>query len=134
MKYIITESQKKYLMESDLESLLKRLQDDSDSFYEKNKDLIDRHLYLTSKKDERDYRLNPKFTLSVINKNTNPQIVGKVKWPYPYKGKESKTGYLTISIGGKKQFPKLLDTPNIYDISKEIIRQKIEKHDPFDFK
>jgi hypothetical protein len=122
MEYIITESQLKLLMENDLES-----------FYEKNKDLIDRYNYLKDKEEEKQHRINPNFTLSVINKNTNPQILAKVKWPFSYKGKESKTGYLSISIGGPKQFPEMLNTPNIYEISKDIISQKLEKHNPFEF-
>jgi hypothetical protein len=123
MKYIIKESQYKLLVENDF-----------DSFYEKNRELIDRYNYLKDKKEEKEHRDNPIFTLSVINKNTNPQIVGKVKWPYSYKGKKSKTGYLTIHIGGPKEFPEMLDTPNIYEISKNIISNKLQKHDPFDFK
>ena len=134
MEIIIKESQYRLLMENDLESLMARLKSDSDSFYQKNKDLIDRHQYLTSKRDEHEYRVDPKFTLSVINKTTNPQIVAKVKWPYPYKGKVSKTGYLTIYVGGPKDFPEMLDTPDIHDISKNIISNKLQKHDPFDFK
>ena len=122
MKYIIKESQYKLLVENDF-----------DSFYEKNRELIDRYNYLKDKKEEKEHRDNPIFTLSVINKNTNPQIVGKVKWPYSYKGKESKTGYLTIYVGGPTEFPEMLNTPNIREISKEIISHKLEKHDPFEF-
>ena len=120
-------------METDLESLLSRLKSDTSSFYEKNKDLIDRHEYLLRKNDEYEHRVNPKFTISVINKDTNPQIVGKVKFPFPYKGKISKSGYLTIAIGGPKEFPEMLDTPNIREISKRIISHKLQKNDPFEF-
>ena len=122
MKYIITESQYKVLVENDF-----------DSFYEKNRELIDRYNYLKDKKEEKEHRDNPIFTLSVINKNIYPQIMAKVKWPFLYKGEKTNKGYLTIAIGGEKQFPELLDTPNIREISKEIISHKLEKHDPYDF-
>ncbi len=133
MKIIITESHTKLLMENDLESLRDKLELQRDSLYGDNKNLIDRYLYLIKKKEEEEYRNNPKFTLSVVNKNVYPQITAKVKWPFTYKGKPSKTGYLSIIIGGQKQFPELLNTLNIYEISKQIISDKLQKHNPFEF-
>ena len=129
MRIIITESQFNSLEnKNNLEQLLSKVKSHHDSFYEKNKDVIDRYHYLQKKMEEEKFIEDPKFTLSVINKETNPQIVAKIKYPFPYKGKESKSGYLTLHIGGKKRFPQWLNTPNIEEISKDIIRQKLRQN------
>ena len=102
-----------------------------DAFYNKNKEFLDKYLHFKNKLAQLNFLENPKFSLSVINKTSNPQVVAKVKWPFEYNGKFVKNGYATLHIGGKKLFPQWLDTPNIYETSENIIRYKLLSNSSF---
>jgi hypothetical protein len=111
--------------------LINAMQSTLDRFYEKHKEVIDRHYYLKNKDEQHEFAKNPKFSLSVINKSTNPQILAKVKWPFEYNGNNNKNGYITMHVGGKKQFPEWLNTPNVEEISREIISNKLLSNTSF---
>ena len=119
------------LTKDNMPDLINSMQHSLDRFYEKHKEVIDRHNYLKNKEEQHEMVKNPKFSLSVINKSTNPQIVARVKWPFEYNGKITKGGYISLHIGGKKQFPEWLDTPNIEEISRKIISNKLLSNNSF---
>lgn len=119
------------LTKDKMPDLINTIQSSLDAFYEKHKEVIDRHYYLKNKEEQQVLAKNPKFSLSVINKSTNPQILAKVKWPFEYNGNNSKNGYITMHVGGKKQFPEWLNTPNVEEISREIISNKLLSNTSF---
>ena len=119
------------LTKDKMSDLINSMQSSLDRFYEKHKEVIDRHYYLKNKDEQQEFVKNPKFSLSVINKSTNPQILAKVKWPFEYNGKTNKNGYIAMHVGGKNQFPEWLDTPNVKEISRKIISNKLLSNTSF---
>jgi hypothetical protein len=110
----------------ELEALAKRMETDLKSYYEKNKETIDKYYEFKHAIDVRRHIEQPKFTLLVINNAKIPYIIATVKFPFEYNGKKTKNGHVKIYIGSERQFPELLDTPNIYEISRKIITQKLD--------
>lgn len=109
----------------ELESLAKRMETDLKSYYEKNKETIDKYYEFKHNIDVRRHIEQPKFTLLVYNAKI-PYIIATVKFPFEYNGKKTKNGHVKIYIGSERQFPELLNTPNIYEISRKIITQKLD--------
>lgn len=81
---------------------------------EENRRIIEDYLYLTDKIVEIDYRVNPKYTLSVVNKKDIDKgyILAKVKWPFLFKGRIKSPPYISVHIGSLKNIPKGLKTLN----------------------
>jgi hypothetical protein len=109
----------------ELEALVKRMETDLKSYYEKNKETIDKYYEFKHNIDVRRHIEQPKFTLLAINAKI-PYIIATVKFPFEYNGKKTKNGHVKIYIGSERQFPELLNTPNIYEISRKIITQKLD--------
>jgi len=110
----------------ELASLVKRMDVDLKSYYENNKETIDKYNQFKRDIDKQRHIENPKFSLQLSNKERHPSIVASVKFPFEYKGKVSKYKFISINVGGKKRFPELLDTPNVFETAKEIIIQKLK--------
>lgn len=73
-----------------------------------NRKVIEDYLYLTNKLSEMDYRLNPNYTLSVVNQKDIDKgyILAKVKWPYMFKGRIKSPPYISVHLGSLKRYPK----------------------------
>jgi hypothetical protein len=73
-----------------------------------NRKVIEDYLYLTNKLAEMDYRLNPNYTLSVVNQTDIDKgyILAKVKWPYIFKGRIKYPPYISIHLGSLRKYPK----------------------------
>jgi hypothetical protein len=85
--------------------------------------LIEDYLYLTNKLSEMDYRLNPNYTLSVVNQTDIDKgyILAKVKWPYLFKGRIKYPPYISIHLGSLKKYPKgIQDTELLNEVSRKI--------------
>jgi hypothetical protein len=99
------------------EELSKFMEDES------NRKVIEDYLYLTNKLSEMDYRLNPNYTLSVVNQTDIDKgyILAKVKWPYLFKGRIKSPPYISIHLGSLKRYPKgIIDTDLLNSVSSKI--------------
>lgn len=88
-----------------------------------NRKVIEDYLYLTNKLSEMDYRLNPNYTLSVVNQTDIDKgyILAKVKWPYLFKGRIKYPPYISIHLGSLKKYPKgIQDTELLNEVAKKI--------------
>ncbi|WP_396197139.1 hypothetical protein [Flavobacterium sp.] len=99
------------------EELIKLMEDHN------NRKVIQDYLYLTNKLSEMDYRLNPNYTLSVVNQTDIDKgyILAKVKWPYLFKGRIKNPPYISIHLGSLKKYPKgIQDTELLNEVQKKI--------------
>ena len=99
------------------EELIKLMEDHN------NRKVIEDYLYLTNKLSEMDYRLNPNYTLSVVNQTDIDKgyILAKVKWPYLFKGRIKNPPYISIHLGSLKKYPKgIQDTELLNEVQKKI--------------
>jgi hypothetical protein len=88
-----------------------------------NRKVIEDYLYLTNKLVEMDYRLNPNYTLSVVNQTDIDKgyILAKVKWPYFFKGRIKYPPYISIHLGSLKKYPKGIgDTELLNEVQRKI--------------
>jgi len=88
-----------------------------------NRKVIEDYLYLTNKLVEMDYRLNPNYTLSVVNQTDIDKgyILAKVKWPYLFKGRIKYPPYISIHLGSLKKYPKGIgDTELLNEVQRKI--------------
>lgn len=102
------------LMEVELQKLMDN---------ESNRKLIEDYLYLSQKLEELNYRLNPNYTLSVVNQTDIDKgyILAKVKWPYLFKGRIKYPPYISIHLGSLKKYPKgIQDTELLNEVSRKI--------------
>ena len=114
-----------------MEEELKKLLDQSN-----NRKVIEDYLYLTNKLEEINYRLNPKYTLSVVNQTDNDKgyILAKVKWPYLFKGRIKTPPYISIHLGSIKKYPKGLQDPELLSIIPTKIQSYINEVAPVELK
>jgi hypothetical protein len=131
VKKIVNEEDFDYKDSVDLKDSISQVNSDFDKLYEKYKDIIHKYHYVKSKVSELETRNDPHFTLSVSNNRGSKGIVAKVKWKLPYNGVYKE--YISVYIGGEKNYPLLLDTPNILDIAKNKIKNMVDKHEPFHY-
>ena len=103
---------------------------------EENRRIIEDYLYLTNKLNEIDYRLNPKYTLSVVNrKDVNKgYILAKVKWPFLFKGRIKSPPYISVHIGSLKRYPKGVNDPELLSIVDKKIKDYINEVAPLELK
>lgn len=88
-----------------------------------NRKVIEDYLYLTNKLAEMDYRLNPNYTLSVVNQTDIDKgyILAKVKWTYLFKGRIKYPPYISIHLGSLKKYPKgIQDTELLNEVPRKI--------------
>jgi hypothetical protein len=88
-----------------------------------NRKVIEDYLYLTNKLAEMDYRLNPNYTLSVVNQTDIDKgyILAKVKWPYIFKGRIKYPPYISIHLGSLRKYPKgIEDTELLNEVPRKI--------------
>ena len=114
-----------------MEEELKKLLDHSN-----NRKVIEDYLYLTSKLEEINYRLNPNYTLSVVNQTDNDKgyILAKVKWPYMFKGRIKSPPYISIHLGSLKKYPKGIQDPELLSIIPSKIQSYINEVAPVELK
>jgi hypothetical protein len=102
-------------------------------FYESNKDVIDDYLYMKSKLEELDYRMNLHFKLNILNSKTSGQVINaKVKFPYITKGGgKSKYPYLNVHIGKLSDFKGGLNDPEVKITALKKIKEYIDSKFPY---
>jgi hypothetical protein len=115
----------------DLKDSISQVNSDFDKLYEKYKDIIHKYHYVKNKVSELKTRNDPHFTLGVAKNRGAKGITAKVKWKLPYNGVYK--DYISVYIGGEKRYPLLLDTPNIFEIAKNKIKNMVDKHEPFQY-
>jgi hypothetical protein len=110
---------------------LAKLMDDNN-----NRKVIEDYLYLTNKLAEMDYRLNPNYTLSVVNQTdiNKGYILAKVKWPYLFKGRIKYPPYISIHLGSLKKYPKGIQDPELLSIIPSKIQSYIDEVAPVELK
>lgn len=103
---------------------------------EENRNIIEDYLYLTNKINEIDYRLNPKYTLSVVNKKDIDKgyILAKVKWPFLFKGRIKSPPYISVHIGSLKKYPKGIEDPELLNAVTRKIQDYINEVAPLELK
>lgn len=101
-----------------------------------NRKVIEDYLYLTNKLAEMDYRLNPNYTLSVVNQTDIDKgyILAKVKWPYLFKGRIKYPPYISIHLGSLKKYPKGIQDPELLSIIPSKIQSYIDEVAPVELK
>jgi hypothetical protein len=101
-----------------------------------NRKVIEDYLYLTNKLAEMDYRLNPNYTLSVVNQTdiNKGYILAKVKWPYLFKGRIKYPPYISIHLGSLKKYPKGIQDPELLSIIPSKIQSYIDEVAPVELK
>ena len=102
-------------------------------FYESNKDVIDDYLYMKSKLEELDYRMNLHFKLNILNSKTSGQVINaKVKFPYITKeGGKSKYPYINVHIGKLSDFKGGLNDPEVKITALKKIKEYIDSKFPY---
>ena len=108
------------------EELIKLMEDHN------NRKVIEDYLYLTNKLSEMDYRLNPNYTLSVVNQTDidKGNILAKVKWPYLFKGRKKYPPYISIHLGTLKKYPKGIQDPELLKVAPRKIQSYIDEVAP----
>jgi hypothetical protein len=98
--------------------------------------IIEDYLYLTSKLEEIKYRLNPTYTLSVVNKKDIDKgyILAKVKWPYLFKGRIKSPPYISVHLGSLKKYPKGILEPELLHQAPIKIKAYIDEVAPIQLK
>ena len=102
-------------------------------FYESNKDVIDDYLYMQSKLEELEYRLNLNYKLNILNSKTSGQVINaKVKFPYISRetGK-LKYPYLNVHIGKLSDFKGGINDPEVKISALKKIKEYIDSKYPF---
>lgn len=102
-------------------------------FYESNKDVIDDYLYMKSKLEELEYRLNIHYKLNILNSKSSGQVINaKVKFPYiSREGEKSKYPYLNVHIGKLSDFKGGLKDPEVKIAALKKIKEYIDSKYPF---
>jgi len=103
---------------------------------EANRKVVEDYLYLTKKIEEIEYRLNPKYTLSVVNQKDIDKgyILAKVKWPFLFKGRIKSPPYISVHLGSLKKYPKGTKDPELLSIVSSKIQTYINEVAPVELK
>lgn len=103
---------------------------------ENKRKVIEDYLYLTNKLAELDYRLNPNYTLSVVNQKDIDKgyILAKVKWPYLFKGRIKNPPYISIHLGSLKKYPKGVHDSKLLSEVQRKIQSYIDEVAPVELK
>jgi hypothetical protein len=103
---------------------------------EANRKVVEDYLYLTNKIEEIEYRLNPKYTLSVVNQKDIDKgyILAKVKWPYLFKGRIKSPPYISVHLGSLKKYPKGIKDPQLLSSVTSKIQAYINEVAPVELK
>jgi hypothetical protein len=120
--------------ESDIYSeLLNLLKVRLNVFYESNKNVIDDYLYMKSKLEELEYRLNFHYKLNILNSKTSGQVINaKVKFPYiSNEDGKSKYPYLNVHIGKLSDFKGGVNDPEVKIKAAKKIKEYIDAKHPF---
>lgn len=101
-----------------------------------NRKVVEDYLYLTNKIEEIEYRLNPKYTLSVVNQKGGDigYILAKVKWPYLFKGRIKSPPYISVHLGSLKKYPKGINDPELLSSVRSKIQAYINEVAPVELK
>jgi len=102
-------------------------------FYQENKDLIEDYNYIKSKLEELEYRLNPKYRLTITNnKNSGKVINAKLKLPFIQKeNSKSKYPFFNIHIGKLADYKQGLEDPQLRIDADKKIKNYIDSKFPF---
>jgi hypothetical protein len=102
-------------------------------FYKENKDLIDDYLYIKSKLEELEYRLNPQYRLTISNsKNSGKVINASLKLPFIQKeNSKSKYPFFNIHIGKLADYKLGLDDPQLKSDALNKVKIYIDNKFPF---
>ncbi len=113
--------------------LLNLLKGRLERFYVSNKDVIDDYLYMKSKLEELEYRLNFHYKLNILNSKSSGQVINaKVKFPFISKGGgKSKYPYLNVHIGKLSEFKGGLNDPEVKLTAVKKIKEYIDSKYPF---
>ena len=81
-----------------------------------NKEFIEFYEYWKSKIDEILYRINFKYTLSIVkNRESSPTILAKVKWHYKLNGRLTKSKYTSVHICSVSKYFKDKENADLKD-------------------
>jgi hypothetical protein len=102
-------------------------------FYNEHKALIDDYLYIKSKLEELEYRLNPQYRLTISNnKNTGKIVNASLKLPFLKKeNSKSKYPFFNIHIGKLANYKQGLKDPQLKIDAEKKIKKYINDKFPF---
>jgi hypothetical protein len=102
-------------------------------FYNEHKALIDDYLYIKSKLEELEYRLNPQYRLTISNnKNTGKIVNASLKLPFLKKeNSKSKYPFFNIDIGKLANYKQGLKDPQLKIDAEKKIKKYINDKFPF---
>jgi hypothetical protein len=83
-----------------------------------NREFIEFYEFWKQKIDEISYRINFKYTLSIVkNRESSPTILAKVKWQYKLNGKFTKSKYTSVHICSVSKYFKDRESVDLKDIT-----------------
>ncbi len=102
-------------------------------FYNENKDRIDDYLYIKSKLEELEYRLNPQYRLTISNNKRAGKIINaSLKLPFIQKeNSKSKYPFFNIHIGKLADYKQGLKDPQLKIDAEKKIKKYIDNKFPF---
>ena len=102
-------------------------------FYNENKDRIDDYLYIKSKLEELEYRLNPQYRLTISNNKRVGKIINaSLKLPFIQKeNSKSKYPFFNIHIGKLADYKQGLKDPQLKIDAEKKIKKYIDNKFPF---
>jgi hypothetical protein len=114
-------------------SLLELLKGRLDVFYEKNKELIDDYLYMKSKLEELEYRLDFQYKLTISNSKSSGKVINaKLKLPFSKnENNKSKYPYFNIHVGKLSEYKQGLRDPQVRVDAENKLKSFIDKKYPF---
>ena len=104
-----------------------------DMFYKENKDLIDDYLYIKSKLEELEHRINLQYRLTITNsKNSGKVVNAKLKLPFVHNpNSKSKYPFFNIHIGKLADYKLGLDDPQLKSDALNKVKIYIDNKFPF---
>jgi hypothetical protein len=104
-----------------------------DMFYKENKDLIDDYLYIKSKLEELEHRINLHYRLTITNSRNSGKVVNaKLKLPFAQNpNSKSKYPFFNIHIGKLSDYKLGLEDPQLKIDALKKIKSYIDNKFPF---
>jgi hypothetical protein len=113
--------------------LLHFLEAGFNTYFEKNKDIIEDYLYMKSKIEELQYRLDFQYRLTISNSKDSGMVINaKLKLPFVQKeNSKSKYPFFNIHIGKLSNYKNGIKDPQVKIDAEKRIKIFIDKKYPF---
>ena len=113
--------------------LLNLLKGRFNKYYKQNKEVIEDYLYIKSKIEELEYRLNFQYRLTISNSKSSGKVINaKLKLPFVQKeNSKSKYPFFNLHIGKLSDYKLGLKEPMLKSDAEKKIKDYIDKKYPF---